>query len=107
MAQRFDMIFLYACVWSLGAILDEESQRLFNLELRKKAAEIYKIQGKAFRIERAAQIPEAGQPTTNYFVDGALWISWKDVLNRAENNVEFDLDCEVTELIVPTTENFK
>ena len=43
-AQRFDMIFLYACVWSLGAILDgDSSQRLFNLELRKKAAEIYKV----------------------------------------------------------------
>ena len=106
-AQRFDMIFLYACVWSIGAILDETSRGTFNIEFRRKASSNYKIQGKQFRIERAAQIPDAGLPVTNYYVDGALWISWKDVLNRPENNQEFDLDLEVNEIIVPTTENFK
>ena len=78
-----------------------------QIEFRRKASSNYKIQGKQFRIERAAQIPDAGLPVTNYYVDGALWISWKDVLNRPENNQEFDLDLEVNEIIVPTTENFK
>ena len=46
MAQRFDMIFLYACVWSIGAIIDEDSRATFNTEFRRKASDHYKIQGR-------------------------------------------------------------
>ena len=80
--QRFDMIFQYALMWSLGAIVEDSFQRSFQMLLREVIGEIHKVDGKQFRIERTFQIPDGGLPPTNYYVDGILWISWKDVLNR-------------------------
>ena len=50
--QRFDMIFQYAVMWSIGAIVDDASQRNFFQKLREKISEIFKVEGKQFRIER-------------------------------------------------------
>ena len=46
------MIFQYAVMWSIGAIVDDSSTRQFNVRLREKISEIYKVDGKQFRIER-------------------------------------------------------
>ena len=83
-AQRFDMIFQYAIMWSLGAIVDDASQRKFTQLLREKVVEIFKVDGKQFRIEKTCQIPDGGLTPTNFYVDGMLWISWKDTLNRTD-----------------------
>ena len=101
--QRFDMIFQYAMMWSLGAIVDDASQRTFQLRLREKISEIFKVEGKQFRIERTFQIPDGGMPPTNYYVDGMLWISWKDLLNRQEARVFQHDEGPTSDIIVPTT----
>jgi hypothetical protein len=44
--QRFDMIFQYAIMWSLGAIVEDASQRRFTSLLRASVAEIFKVEGK-------------------------------------------------------------
>lgn len=83
--QRFDMIFQYATMWSIGAIVDDSSQRSFFSKLREKISEIFKVEGKQFRIERTFQIPDGGLPPINYYVDGMLWISWRDILAREDS----------------------
>lgn len=52
------MIFQYAIVWSIGAIVDDQSQKTFFMRMREKVAEIFKVEGKQFRIERTFQIPD-------------------------------------------------
>ena len=72
------MIFQYAIVWLIGAIVDDQSQKTFFMRMREKVAEIFKVEGKQFRIERTFQIPDQNQPPTNFYVDGILWISYRD-----------------------------
>jgi len=74
-------------MWSIGAVVDDSSQRTFFVRLREKISEIYKVDGKQFRIERTIQIPDGGLPPTNYYVDGMLWVSWKDKLKRTETRL--------------------
>jgi len=40
------MIFQYALMWSLGAIVDDSSQKAFFSRLRDKIGEVFKIDGK-------------------------------------------------------------
>lgn len=56
--QRFDMIFQYAVMWSVGALVDDASQRKFFILLKEKISEIHKVDNKQFRIERTFQIPD-------------------------------------------------
>ena len=42
-------------------------------------------------------------PPTNYYVDGMLWISWKDLLNRQEARVFQHDEGPTSDIIVPTT----
>ena len=51
--QRFDMIFQYALMTSLGALVDDQSQKIFCMRMREKIAEIFKLDGKQFRIDRS------------------------------------------------------
>ena len=108
--QRYDMVFQYAAMWSIGAIVEDTTLRTFFQKLREKISEIFKDDGKQFRIERTFQIPDGGLPPTNYYVDGMLWISWKDQLSRQEGRASLRTvgeDAEQREIIVPTTEILK
>ena len=85
LTQRLDMIFQFALMWSLGAIVDDASIRTYTTMQREMISEIFKIDGKQVRIERQFQIPDGGLAPTNYYVDDKnLWQSWKNVLNRQE-----------------------
>ena len=44
--QRFDMIFQYAIIWSIGAIVDDESYKIFSMRMREKITENKKVNGK-------------------------------------------------------------
>ena len=104
--QRFDMIFQYAMMWSLGAVVSDASHREFFLRLREKVASQVRIGKSQFRIERTYQIPDQGLAPTNFYVEDLLWISWRDVLSRHEGRAPPE-DQDASEIIVPTTEVLK
>jgi len=72
---KIDMYFLFAAMWSLGASVDEDSQREFCTYMKEKASELTKIDGgkdkggKDFKIEKKHLMPDGGQPATNYYID--------------------------------------
>jgi hypothetical protein len=89
---KIDMYFLFACMWSLGASIDEHSQQEFCLLMKEQAQELQKIDGgkdkggKDFKIDKKYIMPDGGQPATNYFIDeeSGNWHSWKDFLHRTD-----------------------
>ena len=102
------MYFLYALFWSVGSVADDSGQKNYSYFLRKICTDIYKIkQNKTLKIEKGCQIPDGGATVQNYFIEEGRWISWKDVLDRNDQNKEFDPSLTYHELIVPTTENLK
>ena len=64
--STIDMYFIYAAMWSLGASIDEESQKEFAYVLREKGTELQKIDGgkekggKDFKVEKKNMMPEMG-----------------------------------------------
>ena len=40
------MIFQYSLLWSIGAVVDDASQKIFFMRMREKISEIFKVEGK-------------------------------------------------------------
>ena len=63
---KIDMYFLFACMWSLGASIDEVSQQEFCLLMKEKAGELQKIEGgkekggKDFKVDKKFIMPDGG-----------------------------------------------
>ena len=80
--QRVDMIFQFSVMWSLGGLVHEDSIKKFTYRLKAHCSEVFKVAGKQVRIEKNHLIPDQRLPPFNFYVDGMIWISWKDVLSR-------------------------
>lgn len=107
--NRIDMYFLFSLVWSVGAVADENGQRQYSFLLRKLCTDVYRIrQNKAtLKIDKNCQIPDGGTIVQNYYIEDHRWLNWKEVLERNDQNKDFDSSLTYHELIVPTTENLK
>ena len=70
-------------------------------------SENFKISSKQFRIERSSLITHQTLPVFNFIIDDLLWISWKDLAAKPENNPEIYDETPINEIIVTTTENLK
>ena len=81
---RLDMYFLYALVWSVGALTDEAGQRAFSEHLRKQAQSVHQLaQSRLLKFERTSLIPDGGQNVQEYFVEQTRWSSWREQLRIA------------------------
>lgn len=82
--NRIDMYFLYALVWSIGAVADDNGQRNLSYFLRKICTDVYRLrQNKStLKVDKQSQIPDGGTIVHNYYIDEHRWASWKDVLDR-------------------------
>lgn len=68
--NRIDMFFLFALVWSVGAVADEAGQKNFSYFLRKICTDVYKVrQNKSLKVDKLAQIPDGGSIVHNYFLE--------------------------------------
>jgi dynein heavy chain len=107
---RVDMYFLYALVWSVGAITDEAGRQAFSVHLRKVTQGVQRLpEGRTVKFERGSLIPDGGQNVDEYFVDRARWASWKDKLRSALPARDLgDGSAGPSSLaIVPTSESLK
>lgn len=55
------MIFIFATVWSLGAITDENGHKIFQKRFDEKVRETFRVGSKQFRIERQSVISDLTQ----------------------------------------------
>jgi dynein heavy chain len=103
---RLDMHFLYALVWSVGAVSDEAGQRAFSQYLRAAASTGHQAQSKrAVKLDRGCMIPDGGQLVHEYFVDEHRWASWNEKLLRVQT--QESRRTAVEQIVVPTTESLK
>ena len=76
---KVDLFFLYAVIWSVGAILDEPSQGAFSIFLRELIKKVHQIGDKTFKIEPSCMIPEmSGTRVHDFFIDTLRWTHWKE-----------------------------
>lgn len=81
---RLDMCFLFALMWSVGAVTDEPGRRAFSEHLRKSSQTVHQLgPERLFKLERSAHLPDGGHGVHEYFVDGPRWAAWKDRLRSA------------------------
>ena len=108
LVNRVDMFFLYAVVWSFGAIVDDAGKKAFSQFLRKNTSDAFRIpsrNNKMFKIERSSQIPESPVNNVhNYFIEHHIWRLWKDLLEKMDKEIQFDPAQQFHEIVVPTTE---
>ena len=52
-------------------------------------------------------ISDLTQPVHNFKIEDLVWVSWKDLANRPENNPEIYDETPINEIIITTTENLK
>jgi len=107
---RLDMHFLFALVWSVGALGDEAGQAAFSEHLRKQAQTTHQLADKrTLKLDRACSIPGGGQNVHDYFVENHRWASWKDRLQRQAMASDPLADSGLTghQVLVPTTESLK
>lgn len=82
--QKLDLHFLYALIWSVGAITDELGQKMFSTWLRDWMKSVHSIGDLTFKIEASNAIPEtAGANVHDFFVDTHRWTHWKEKLPRS------------------------
>ena len=101
------MFFLYAVVWSFGAVLDDAGKKSFSQFLRKSTSDAFRIpsrNNKMFKIEKSSQIPESVNNVHNYFIEHHRWRLWKELLDKMDKEIQFDHSLQFHEIVVPTTE---
>ena len=52
-------------------------------------------------------IVDMTQPLSNFKIDDLVWVSWRDLANKTDNNPEIQDETPINEIIITTTENMK
>ena len=84
---QLDMHFIYALIWSVGSISDEDGQKAFSKHLREALLAVHELgDGRTLKLDRACLIPDGGQNVHEYFVEDQRWISWRERLTRVASS---------------------